>query len=625
MRHLRQTGLHIPRLQRRVMNNQSSLDSLVQAHLSRLSAPSSPLQEAIAAVSAAAREGDVQAAATLAAPFAPPGVLDEPRFQLDLRIHALLERVHGSKTGLTGHADALAYARDSLAPYAQEAFPEAYAVFVQAMLVFAYPQSVADMRPRREALAAKMISTMWAHAPPDDSPLEALLRYLAACMYLGAGARFAPDPSRNPAADTAIRRLFPPPTSEPPSPLTSKAPLPLSAVPQLALLPWAADPRPLPHASENRDYTDLELLALRDRLPHMTFLESLDSMRYASGNVENALRAELARIRINRPELDAIVADYCVSRGLDYIDPGGSSSAKPPPKSAVSECRLDLYSTMRRLRELTASGSTTRLVEAAKELDPGLLESSPTLTFRIGQAALVHELRAGKMTSALAIARTRLGPLADAHPHLHPALKETTTLLSCSGAVDLASSPRAATDGGKPGSEAPKMEETVSGDTDGGSTDSEEDRTLAILQAVVESSSAKALAGQIYSAVGRRLGKDGPDGGLVGILQAALETHANWVAASGVDDIFSEPLGIDELWRREDVEGEGGDGGCEDDVEAERGAGGGANGPKDAGRDVMITTLMEVLAVPRSEAREIVAGHAHLNDAQSILEALLGV
>lgn len=131
-----------------------------------------------------------------------------------------------------------------------------------------------------------------------------------------------------------------------------------------------------------------------------------DCLRWAGGNVEGALLAELGRIEIEEGVLDGIWEEWLEAQGLR------------------SEGR------MKRLRE-AAAGGAVELVECALEVLRGILEGRDGLRFRFGKARLLHEVDRRDFDAAVRMLKDVLTPLLgdDVEGALAEELKNTAVLL----------------------------------------------------------------------------------------------------------------------------------------------------------------------------------------------------
>lgn len=611
-----------------------------------------------------------------------PGSLDNPRFQLELRIHMLVERIAAAASGNEwgegeaggGYEEALRYARNELAPFAQEAFADAYSVFVKAMLMFVYPERVAGLEARRTALADKIAATLVARCGAKGSQLSFLVRYLVV-IHCGKGQAYASVVSegKGDAATDALRIV----TGSSGEEMKDDENAVDDGGAQVVTGGEAAlrlGARPLAHGSLERGYTDAELLSLCDRLPGAVKKDDvLETMRYAEGDIERALLLELSRVQLDDAALDRLVDEYLALRGLGgALARGGEHGERA--------------ATMESLRQVASLGSATLLVETATQIEPGLLESSPALQFRIGQATLVEEVRAGDYGKAIATLKDRLGPLAFANVELMPSLRETSVLLAFPGDMSVEATAKGSSNSSLPdlpvkkrktsgpagagGSDAeplpgaapgrtdfvPLCPPVVGSDGDGGEAEKEIDimdvdddaaqhddtaqhddaaehddaaqlPVAAIRASVLESSSAAALAAPIFRAVGRL----GEEPRLAALLARLLGTHANWLAASGMrSDHFGDLLALRRLAEPDDslLEPTGAAGpsaGAEKDSGVS-GVGSGvadADDGRDPAREQKILMVREFLSMTRADAISLLDEHPTL-DVNGIIELVMG-
>lgn len=628
--------------------------------------------DAVARVHACFQRGDVERGCAAANELA-PGSLDDPRFQLDLRLHGLVERVAlaaGKKAAGGGdgaYEDALRYAREELAPFAQEAFPEAYRLFVEECLVFVFPERAKGLEVRRRLIADVAAATLAAHCGVKGSQLSFLVRYLAV-LHCGKGSMYANvvpgHEETKPSVATESLKALAGDGARASENGGSAFEVAHGNDVELRL-----GPRPLEHASFERGYRDAELLALSDRFPSLGREDAIDTMRHAGGDADTALLLELARVRLDDAALDELVREYLSLRGLgngsDDIGEGGEGWGF----SGASDDGGARGAVMRSLRKVARDGSATRLVEAATRVEPDLLGSSPALRFRIGQAALVEDLRAGENAGAIATLRDKLGPLAVAHPELMPALRETAVLLAfpvdlgktsgraeveaggdkmeedegeCAPALPVKkrrtgggnaehAGDDATASGGKafvqedPGGSNGDAHGAASGVSGAPKDEDTSDADLASIRAsVLARSATSALAAPILRAVSRR----GAPPRLAVLLAHLLDTHANWlVAAAGASrDRFGGLLGLDRLRsgdeeaRGEAIAAAGQSGGAGADATA---AADEASDEADAAREAKIMTVREFLSMSRAAAIAVLDEHPE-RDVSAIIELVMG-
>jgi hypothetical protein len=455
------------------------------------------------------------------------------------------------------------------------------------MLIFVFPDRVRDMETRRTQLADLVISTLRARMGVRDSRLSLLVRYLLA-VHLHAGAQFLPA-------------RVPPRVQEAVAHLTGQSGATVdvdAGDPPANTGPWPTEPRPLPHGSSNRDFREGDIIALRERLP-ISIEEAVETLRYANGDPEAGLRYELGRMRLDRSYLAELAHEYCVARGI------------LAPTARLTETQSKSHSSaLRQLRQLTAAGSAKELVSFATELEPSLLISSPDLHFRVCQATLVEELRNRNYKEALRIARKELGPLATDHPHLFPALRETAVLLAFPDVIP------------SDAHNSSRNEENSSQMSGVECSVQPESKIQAIRSSILAKSSAIALAGPIYKAVGRLEGQSV----LLELLKSMDETYASWVTASRIPDRFARLVLITDLAASEDLEvalhgggssWEGSNAGQAALVDPE-------SFGEDEARSQKIHTLMEFLSVSRAEAIVILSRHPSTVNTQEIIDAEYG-
>lgn len=457
------------------------------------------------------------------------------------------------------------------------------------MLVFVFPERALYIQERRQEIAGVIVSTLRARLNAPISRLSLLIRYLVNIQQ-GYGAEFIPlnGPSYSNLSSILIS-LFPPRASETE---TNDNGLLIPKQP----FPWNLDPRPLPHGSSNRNFADVDVLALCDSL-HTPQDKMLESLRYANGDANVALRCELSLIRMDEERLDLLVDEYCSARGLGQNVDGETTWS--------TQC-------LRQMREYAKAGNTSGLIRIALELNPRLLEDSPLLDFRFGQAALIEAVCEKNFASVLKLVQGKLGPLANKNSQLYNELRETTLLILFPDTVEpvVKSKPNLLTarDVGGSGNDETAM------DIEG----SDNDMLESVCRTTAEKCSAKALAGLVNKGVSPLM--EEPE--LLVLMKKLLDTHVKWVTASGSVDHFSEFLSISELTRDDESVGVA----SSTSMRATAGESALAEGSDSDTheRNQKILTLMEFLAVSRAEAIHILDSHPATENPQTIIMAVLG-
>lgn len=541
--------------------NHTFLDALCLAHVSGLPppphppshappaststsfSPASALEQAahLHALFAAFDAGDAVLGTRLASALA-PGVLDEAGFQLDVRCASLAGALFSD-----GLEAALVKAQD-VARFAEAEAVDTYPQFVEEMLMFVLPERVggdAGVRERWRRLGEMAVASVRARVGARGGRLGFLVRYLMGFeRRFGDGGRFG------------LGRA------------------------------WARPVRfPGGGAVDDRD-----VMALIERFPCLRQEDAADSMRWAGGDVDGALLAELARIEIEEGVLDDMVDEYLEARGLR------------------GEGR------MRRLRD-AADRSAVDLINAALDVLPSLLDGRDGLRFRFGQARLMHEVERGDFEGAVRVLKDVLAPLVEApEGPLADELKKTAVLLVF---------PVEDRGDGMPVKKRRTID-TIVGDIVMPDVDDTSDgvplfagsEIEAIRNAVAERCSAAALSAPIFRAVVDDAGQPA----LVEVLSDMLAPHAIFLSKSHMSkDQFSELLGIGGLLRDEDtlvsvIGGESTDAGKADRCDSA--------GQEDADREDKLFKLMQVLQLSRAAALDVLNENPN-QEVGSIIETLM--
>lgn len=597
--------------------------------------------------------------------------IEDPRVQLNVRIHKLYELIHiaenvpREKSVLRNEAlhNALFYSQQ-LASFALNAFPEAYPMFMESMMFFAYPErtsTVDAIEQRRATLADDLVSLTRMTVCARESRLSFLIRYLLLIYIQFKSPVITPGKVLDPLEDL-IREMLE--CSDVPANRTSR-------------IVWKTDGSRPTKFSHRGEYKEVDVQTLPERV-NISRQESIESLRFTDGDVSAALRNELGRVLVNRNRFRKLVVEYCAARGLHVFEttkptPTSNVTGRHPalsdqdrvvvPEGMLSKCTMEMFSAMYKLRVLAQNGDFDAFLAAVQQEGHELLERAPLLNFRIGQCQVLRHMRQGEYDSALQIVQQKLGPLAEKCPELLSSLTETTTLLVF--ATDLNgiahTSVRPETDRGirkdSLDTEAVSLPPTArAGDkrirhtrlrasgtavdstpADRGSDDqSFEDFLSNALRGVSESASLESITAEAYKAYEMKFRE--PE--LLQLLKLLVSTQEEWQTQNMMTDRFSGTLGIDELrgagegnkdWL---ADGSGGsqqaghrrDGGG---VTGERGAEpwnrrNDRNQRRDEQRESTVLTLMEFLAISRAEALAVVRNHPHADNAQAILDSLLG-
>ncbi|MCO5546584.1 hypothetical protein L7F22_000013 [Adiantum nelumboides] len=218
-----------------------------------------------------------------------PSVLQDQRLLFRLHKQKFIELLRAG--GRQAQDEAIQCSRTVLGPYALTAYPEAYEEFKRLLLVLIYSKDDAGSpvvqewsESNRIELAATVASVLRAQLRAYDPLFSLALRYLLSthnCYCSRQG------------------------TTSPIAELSG------------ALLHKEKDPPATPYdcllEAPKFDESDVQALA---HAVDVSRQGAVDSLRYAGGDLNLALKNELGRIRLDRGLLDDLVHDYCVYRGL---------------------------------------------------------------------------------------------------------------------------------------------------------------------------------------------------------------------------------------------------------------------------------------------------------------------
>ncbi|XP_019182812.1 PREDICTED: uncharacterized protein LOC109177800 isoform X2 [Ipomoea nil] len=245
--------------------------------------------------------GEVDAAVDLLRLHA-PSVLNDHRILFRLQKQKFIELLRkGTDEDRESAIDCL---RTSLAPCALDAYPEAYEEFKHVLLALIYERSdnnspVANevSEKRRFEIAGLLSSILRAHLHAYDPLFAMTLRYLISihknfCSRQGV---------LSPISDLTERLLL------------EDRDLPATPIESL----YEAPPF---------DEVDIQALA---HAVELTRQGSVDSLRFAKGDLFQAFQNELCRMGMNISVLDELVHEYCIYRG--FVD----FSVASPPASGI--------------------------------------------------------------------------------------------------------------------------------------------------------------------------------------------------------------------------------------------------------------------------------------------------
>ncbi|KAH9616117.1 hypothetical protein KSS87_012835 [Heliosperma pusillum] len=239
--------------------------------------------------------GDIDAAANLLRIHA-PSVLQDHRLLFLLHKQKFIELLR--RGTVEDRNSAIECLRTSFAPCALDAYPEAYEEFKHVLLALIYDKEDTDSpvanewsEKRRFEIAGLISSILRAHLHAHDPVFCMALRYLISihkefCLRQGVS---------SPISDLTERLLLD--DKDPPATLQE---------PLLEMPPF--------------DEVDIQALA---HAVQLTRQGAVDSLRFAKGDLFQAFKNEICRMRLDVSIVDELVREYCVYRGI--VDPAAPS------------------------------------------------------------------------------------------------------------------------------------------------------------------------------------------------------------------------------------------------------------------------------------------------------------
>eukprot|EP01114_Cavostelium_apophysatum_P001549 TRINITY_DN11344_c0_g1_i1.p1 TRINITY_DN11344_c0_g1~~TRINITY_DN11344_c0_g1_i1.p1 ORF type:complete len:536 (+),score=121.49 TRINITY_DN11344_c0_g1_i1:116-1723(+) len=303
-------------------------------------------------------------------------------------------------------SEALEYCKQTFSPFSLNSFPEAYSEYKKALMCILYyrnqgesvPESVAaDWSPTRLTELAEVVqSSLKAFWCVQDPSFSLLIKYLITThntqhIVLGLESPFQ--------TDTQTKSLF--------SLQISQAPLARES------------------AESTTELREQEVQALSQAVG-ISRQESIEAIRWANGSVQNALRNELTRMKIDQNNLLQLCIEYCRFRDLLSNERLRFASQKHKLDESVEQKMGQLS----KLRKLNHEGNLSELFRSAQELEERSGSHSPAVLFQLRQIEARHCIETLQIERAIDIIRNDLTPLTLDDPALVPLLKETTLLLA---------------------------------------------------------------------------------------------------------------------------------------------------------------------------------------------------
>lgn len=580
--------------------------------------------------------------------------IDDPRVQLNVRIHTLHELIYTAenvpKEKKTAREEALEkalhYSR-KLASFALDAFPEAYPMFTESMMLFACPErtnTVEAIRKRRKALADELVSLTRMTVGARESRLSFLIRYLLLIYIQFKSPVMTPGETFDP-QKALITELL----------MGNR-----DSFHRTSRILWKTDGTRPTKFGHRDDYKEIDVQALPERV-NISRQDSIESLRFSDGDVSIALKNELGRVEVSRTRFRQLVIEYCAARGFHVFEAGKTRLSKENGdqfpvvsdeddrmvvvEGMVSQDYMEMFSTLQKLRGLAGNSDIEAYLPVVEEMGHELLEQAPVLDFRIGQCEVLKYLKGDEFDTALKVIQQRLAPAARKYPELQKSLTDTITLLVFATDVkrDLKESERAPNYRAHGGVGEDKKRNLLPEDTEmcgnncdpgaeeqGKYSNSFEDFLSTAIRAVIDNVSIDSIIAEAYKAYEMKF--KAPE--LLQMLSSLVVAHKEWQTYNMMTDRFSNTMGIDELGGL--CEGQRGSSAftiseCANNQNVAEEAQGANPSSQISTRDQRrneqrentVLTLMEFLAISRAEALTVVRNHPNAENAQTILEHML--
>ncbi|KAI0660352.1 lish motif-containing protein [Cubamyces menziesii] len=130
-------------------------------------------------------------------------------------------------------------------------------------------------------------------------------------------------------------------------------------------------------------------------------------------------------VQVSKEDLNRLVMDYLVIEGY-------KSAAEEFSKEAGMESPVDFDSIENRMniREALQRGDVGEAITQVNDLNPEILDTNPSLYFRLQQQKLIEFIRQGKVAEALRFAQEELAPRGEESPEFLTELERTMALLA---------------------------------------------------------------------------------------------------------------------------------------------------------------------------------------------------
>ncbi|KAI5123626.1 hypothetical protein M0805_003440 [Coniferiporia weirii] len=160
------------------------------------------------------------------------------------------------------------------------------------------------------------------------------------------------------------------------------------------------------------------------------FLQMIKSGGISHNNQKRAVRKEewdkrLHEVQVTKNDLNRLVMDYLVIEGY-------KSAAEEFSKEADLASPIDFQGIEDRtsIREALQRGDVEEAIVRVNDLNPEILDTNPTLYFRLQQQKLIEYIRQGRINEALQFAQQELALRGEERPEFLLELERTMALLA---------------------------------------------------------------------------------------------------------------------------------------------------------------------------------------------------
>eukprot|EP01135_Chromosphaera_perkinsii_P012146 Nk52_evm10s2596 gene=Nk52_evmTU10s2596 len=326
--------------------------------------------------------------------------------------------------------EAMSFASSVFEPFALESYAEAYQEYKHALLLLVYPPSDQIESPVKqlwslqslEDLAATVYAAFSVEIGIKHHYFLILMAYLISvhnCYYFMNGLS-------SPIGD--IEKILLP---------DSRTPMPYSLVESMQS--EEASNGCQPAISESA----IQNLAQAVCIPRH---EALSALKYAKGNVNQAIDNELARLKMDTGYVEKLAIDYCDKRGLflaassspmggqfialdKKVYASGDRNSEETPDFSDSAIEEAHQRRLRQLRTCSQTGSMCELFALVDEMDESVWIEKPIAFFKLKQLQIIELVLQGRGAECMEIIRVILSPIALDHSELGESLKESVLMV----------------------------------------------------------------------------------------------------------------------------------------------------------------------------------------------------